>query len=98
MGRSRLQLHELFKLMTPYVYFQPPSLMEYPCIKYEIDDENVLHADNSAYVAFVGYRVTIIDHDPDSVLRDIIATLPYCQFSRQYKADDLNHFVYSLFF
>lgn len=98
MGRGRLQLHELFVLMTPYVYFQPPDVMDYPCIKYELDDDDVTYADNDPYVHYDGYTVTIIDWDPDSVLRDIIKTLPMCRFSRQYTAEDLNHFVYDLFF
>lgn len=98
MARSRLQLHELFLLMTPYVYFQPPSQMEFPCIKYELDDDSVQYADNSPYLQFDGYQVTIIDPDPDSMLRDIIATLPMCRFSRHYAVNDLNHFVYDLFF
>lgn len=98
MARSRLQLRELFKLMTPYVYFQPPSQMEYPCIKYELDDDSIQYADNDAYLHANGYQVIIIDPDPDSVLRDMIATLAFCRFSRHYVADDLHHFVYDLFF
>lgn len=98
MARPRQQLHELFLLMTPYVYFQPPSKMEYPCIKYKLDDDSVQYADNSPYLQVNGYQVMIIDWDPDSVLRDIIATLPMCRFARHYTADDLNHFVYDLFF
>ena len=98
MARSRQQLHELFLLMTPYVYFQPPSQMEFPCIKYDLDDDSINYADNIPYLHLNGYQVTIIDEDPDSVLRDIIATLPYCRFSRHYAANDLNHFVYDLFF
>lgn len=98
MGRPRQQLHELFLLMTPYVYFQPPSMMEYPCIKYSLDDDRISYADNGPYRHNDGYTVTIIDWDPDSILRDIIATLPMCRFSRWYVANDLNHFVYDLFF
>lgn len=98
MGRPRLELHELFELMTPHVYFQPPTKMEYPCIKYELDDDLVQYADNEPYLQYDGYQVIIIDWDPDSVLRNMIKTLPMCRFSRHYTQDDLNHFVYDLFF
>lgn len=98
MGRPRLELHELFELMTPYVYFQPPKQMEYPCIRYTLNDDDVQYADNHPYRHHDGYQVIVIDQDPDSVLRDIIKTLPMCRFERWYVADDLNHFVYNLFF
>jgi hypothetical protein len=84
--------------MTAHVYFQPPKAMEYPCILYTLDDDFIDYADNVDYRHFDGYQVTIIDRDPDSVLRSMVASLPMCRFSRAYTAEDLNHFVYNLFF
>lgn len=42
--------------------------------------------------------VTVIDRDPDSVFAEKIAELPLCADNRFYTADNLNHFVYNLYF
>jgi len=83
-----------------HVYFQePPNLgMQYPCILYKRDSEEVVHADNRPYSRTKGYQVTVIDRSPDSQLAEKIADLPMCEFDRHYRAENLNHFVYTLFF
>ena len=82
------------------VYYQEPSSdrMSYPCILYKLDDLNTSYADNMVYRQEARYLVTIIDRDPDSAIRDKVAHLPKCRFSRFYVADGLNHFVFHLFF
>ena len=97
---ERSLLHDIFELMVPNVYFQPPNglKMEYPCIVYKWDDEQVLFADNGPYRRKKRYQVTVIDRDPDSILPDMVAGLPYSSFDRAYPADNLNHTVYNLFF
>lgn len=96
----REDLHAIFLLLTPYVYFQAPSnnLMSYPCIRYKLDDEWKIYANNHPYITKNRYQVTVIDLDPDSVLRQMISGLPLCEFDRHYPADDLNHFVFNLYF
>lgn len=96
----RLELHNLLLLLTPYVYFQKPSniQMEYPCIIYEQDDEEVLYADNEKYRTTARWQLTIVDHDPDSILPKMVGSLPMCAFDRRFPADDLHHTVYNLFF
>lgn len=100
MGRPREELQELFLLLTPYVYFQPPAKlkMEYPAIVYEGDTGDSKFADNSTYSHTRGYQVMIIDRDPDTVLYDVIVSLPYCRHVRRYAVDDLNHYVFNLYF
>lgn len=44
------------------------------------------------------YKITLIDDDPDSELPDKLETFPLCQFDRFYPADNLNHWVYNLYF
>lgn len=44
------------------------------------------------------YTVTIIDRNPDSAIPNKVAELPLCSFNRFYTADNLNHFVYNLYF
>lgn len=99
MTKGRAEKHDFFKTLTPNVYFQAPSNVEmkYPCIRYDIDDEATLFADNRPYRQTWRYQVMVIDDDPDSVIRDAIALLPLCSFERKYVADDLHHFVFNLY-
>lgn len=90
-------LHELLKIKG---YFQPPASvkMEYPCFLYSLDDIDAKYADNSVYHHMTKYKVTIIDPDPDSVIHEKMLSLPYVSFDRPYKANNLNHWVYLLYF
>lgn len=99
MTKGRAEKHAFFKSLTDNVYFQAPSnvSMEYPCIRYDIDDEATLFADNRPYRQTWRYQVMVIDSDPDSAIRDAIAVLPLCAFERKYVADDLHHFVFNLY-
>ena len=72
--------------------------MEYPCIVYERDSRNTIHAGNLPYKSVKRYSVTVIDRDPDSDIPDKLANLPMCRFDRHFPADKLNHDVYKIFF
>lgn len=100
MTKGRDKLHAIFKGLTPNVYFQAPpnTVMQYPCIRYEINDAETQFAGNAPYLHEWRYQVMVIDRDPDSPIRDAIALLPKCRFQRSYPADDLHHFVFNLFF
>lgn len=100
MGRSRLELHNVLKTLTDHVYFQPPSghQMQYPCITYTQDNDSAQYADNELYRHAKRYQVMVIDRDPDTELADKVQALRYCSFERSFPVDDLNHYVFSLFF
>lgn len=97
---SRLDLHTLLTGIVPDAYFQPPPgvSMTYPCIVYQLDDIDTDFANNAPYNSQKGYKVTIIDPDPDSALPDEVAKLPSSSFDRFYTADNLNHYVFTLYF
>lgn len=100
---SRLELQTLLESLTdpsPEVYYQPPpnSQMEYPCILYRRDDSWTEFADNRPYARAKRYEVTVIDRNPDSELPDKVEDLPYCTFNRYFPTENLNHFVFTLFF
>ena len=99
---SILELQLLFEnlINSRNVYFQPPESVKikYPAIIYVLDNIDNLHADNGVYSSYKRYLVTVIDQDPESPLVDIIANLPTCQFNRYYTSDNLNHWVFSLYF
>lgn len=104
MGQSRrLELHELLKKIVgnSNVYFSPPSSvrMKYPCFVYQLSTGDTLFADNSGYRSTDRYQVTYITLDPDcEELRKKVSRLPMCTFDRHYTSDNLNHYVYNLYY
>ena len=98
---NRLGLQAEFEeiLGSRNVYFQPPSsvIIKYPAIVYAIKDVETTFADNRAYLKAPSYEVTLIDKNPDNVFIEAILDIPYCTFDRHYKADNLNHYVFTLF-
>lgn len=99
---DRLKLHELLctLLESRNVYFQPPESvkMKYPAIVYALDDIENSFANDGVYFSKKRYSVTIITSDPDTDLVDKLAALPLCRFNRHYKSDNLNHYVFILYF
>lgn len=99
---DRLQLHELLCsiLGSRNVYFQPPESirMNYPAIVYALDAIENTYANDRVYLSERRYAVTVIDVDPDSLIADKIAMLPLCRFNRLYTSDNLNHYVFELYF
>ncbi len=99
---SRLNLQLLLEnlLGSRNVYFQPPESekMEYPAIVYTLDVIDNLYADNGVYSSQKYYSVVVIDIDPDSEFIDKVAALPTCRFEKHYTSDNLNHWVFSLYF
>lgn len=101
-GKSRLDLHRLLQslLGSENVYFQSPGniYMSYPAILYSLSDIFTEFANNLPYVQKKAYSVILIDKNPDNEIVDRIAQLPLCSFDRFYVADNLNHYVFTLFY
>ena len=102
MENDRLALHEILceALGSRNVYFQPPETikMKYPAIVYSLDNIQNVHADDGVYLSHRRYSVTLIDKNPDSSTVERLSALPMCQFNRHYTSDNLNHFVFTLYF
>ena len=104
----RLMLHEQLckALSCPNrgnecrVYFQPPSTvrMKYPAIVYALDDIQNTFANDGVFLSAKKYLVTVIDADPDNQIVDKIAEMPTSRFNRYYTKDNLNHYVFEIFF
>ena len=98
---SRLTLHEEFChiLNTRNAYFQPPTSvqMRYPAIVYQLDSIEKVHANDDMYKSLTAYMVTLIDKNPDTPYLEKLMALPYCRFVRFYTADNLNHWVFTLY-
>lgn len=97
---QRLSLHSKLLEFCEHVYFQPPAsvVMEYPAIVYQRDYADTKFAENAVYAHTQRYQVTVIDRNPDSDIRDKVAHLPMCLYSRFFAADGLNHDVFNLYF
>lgn len=98
----RIQLQKMLVdiLGSEQVYFQPPATvkMTYPCIVYNLADINSRYADNIPYLHRRRYSVTVIDRDPDSVIRDKLSDVECCAFERAFTSDNLYHYVFRLIF
>ena len=81
-------------------YFQPPQSVSlvYPCILYRLRAIESEHANDLPYTNRDCYQITIIDRNPDSKIRQWFMNQPLCRFDRFYTADNLNHWVFVLYY
>lgn len=102
MSQRRTELDRIFREMVgpDHVYFQPPTgqKMQYPCIVYNLADQVDTHANNRVYRRLYRYTVTYITKNPDDTMRDELDDLPYCSFDRFFASDNLNHYVYTIYY
>ena len=97
---SRLELQEKLEelLGSKNVYYQPPEKMEYPAIKYSKNDIKTTHANNAVYTKMTQYTLTVIARKPDHPVIEKLLELPYCTYDRNYKSDNLEHDVLTLYY
>lgn len=99
---SRIELQTKLEqiLGSRNVYYQPPEnlKMEYPAIRYSINDIDSKHADNIKYSNVNCYDIIVIDKLPDNEAIRKILELPYSSFERHYVSDNLNHDLIKLYF
>ena len=98
--RSDLQFLLEALLGSESVYFQAPGSLKmvYPAITYKLDDIDSEFADNVPYRHTTRYQVTLIHRFPDNEFIMKLAALPMCVFQRHYVMNNLNHFVFNLYF
>lgn len=82
-----------------HIYFNPPPSvrMRYPAIKYSLNNINRNFANNGGYRNTPSYEVILIDEDPDSIYVEKILQIPYCRLDRFYVAENLNHWVFTIY-
>lgn len=99
-SRLKLQTELEIILGSRNVYFQPPESirMIYPAIVYSRARIDNRHANDFVYKQNDAYEVIVIDRNPDSEIVRKISKLPKCRFDRHYKADNLNHDVFTLYY
>ena len=82
------------------VYFEPPDKSEinYPCIIYDLDDVDKLHANDKPYQLNKRYRVMIIELDSETPISNEFLMLPLSSYVDKYKSEGLNHTIHNLYF
>lgn len=99
---DRLSLQTFLETLlgSSNVYFQPPEsvIMKYPAFVYSLDNINNTHANNLVYNSRDRYSVMYITKNPDDDLIRKVSSLPLCSFDRHYKSDNLNHYVYTMYY
>ena len=108
MNKKRLELDEILcgiiDITEPdgdtHVYFDPPMTlkMKYPAIRYTRTQIDNVYANNIAYMHRTPYELIVIDKNPDSEYVSKLLALPYCRHTRHYKAENLNHDVFTIYY
>lgn len=100
MNSNRLNLHKALveALGNNNVYFQPPSVLKYPCIIYSLNNHVFNPADDAKYTHSIRYTVILIGKNPDNetTVNKLLA-IPYSSFNRRYVAENLYHDVFDIY-
>lgn len=100
MDRESLQRKLEDILGSRQVYYSPPESikMSYPAIVYNLNKIDADHADDLKYKKNRQYTVTLMDYDPESGIAEAILDLPYCSMKTTYAKDNLQHFIFTLYY
>ena len=98
--RSDLQTMLENLLGTRNVYFQPPESLKinYPCIIYSTNSVDNIHGNNDVYKQDISYELVYVDSNPDNVIFKKLCNMEKCRFKRFYVSDNLNHFVFEIYY
>ena len=101
MENLRLELHEKFCeiLGSRNAYYNPPESLKlkYPAIVYNPKPIDNSFANNGVYMQSQGYKVIVIDEDPEGVIAKKVSQLPTCRPISHFTSDNLVHDVFELY-
>ena len=99
---TRLELQSKLEelLGSKNVYYQPPESMKlnYPAIVYHKAKPEFKRATNSQYLRYNSYTITVIDRKPDNEVIDKLLELPLCSYDRNFKTNNLEHDVLTIYY
>lgn len=99
----RLELQNKLEtiLGSKEVYFQPPASVKlsYPCVVYSIGNGDAKYADDRLYRYIHNYTVTFIYKNPNiDIIEKVLTEFEMCSVSTCYCSDNLNHYVFSIYY
>lgn len=98
----RLELQSKFEelLGSRNVYYNPPATlkMQYDAIRYSLSGLHTTHANNAKYSKMKRYDGVVISRDQDPEVVDKLLELQYCSLGTPYKADNLNHYPFTIYY
>lgn len=99
---TRLELQQIFEsiLGSRNAYYNPPATitMKYPCIRYSLNGLDVKNANNAKYLKTKRYDGIVICKESDPEIIDKILELPFTSLGTPYKADNLNHYPFTIYY
>lgn len=109
MKDNRIELHNKLKRLlvesggglAKDVYFQQPEniKMSYPAIVYEVDGVQEKKSNNNTYFAIKRYSVEFMTRNPDKSLIDkFLQEFKFCSFSRSFESNNLNHYIFTIYY
>lgn len=104
--KTRMDLHRAFKNILGedrekvHTYFQPAdgTIIKYPAIVYQIGNVKKMFADDTTYIYRNAYTVTVMDKDPESEIAEKLKGWPLCSFDRFFCKDNLNQWVFMIYY
>lgn len=98
----RLELQSMLEeiLGSRNVYYNPPATltMKYPCIRYSFNGIKPTLANDAKYLKTKRYDGIVISKESDPEVVDKIIDLQYCSLGTPYKADNLNHYPFTIYY
>ena len=81
-------------------FFLPPESVKmcYPAIVYRLVDIDKTYENDGVYLSKRRYTIVVIDKDPDTNLVQKVTNLPMSRFDRHFKKDNLNHYIFNVYF
>lgn len=99
---SRLELQSKLEelLGSRNVYYNPPATLEmkYDAIRYSLNGIEPTHANNAKYTKLKRYDGVVISRKSDPEVVDKILELQYTSLGSPYKADNLNHYPFTIYY
>lgn len=101
MARSQTDLQTALRNLAPKAWFKrpPDNKMTYPCFIYRQSKPQIERANNKAYIHIPCWNVIYISHTPsETIIPQMLETFEWCDFDREYEADGLYHYSFTIYY
>lgn len=94
--------HDKIVEATGYtVYFRPPTgfrIETYPCVVYDYSGTDIAYADNSVYIPYMKYQVTLLTRDPDDEGFEKLLKMPNSRLLHSRTVAGINEFTFVIYY